>query len=78
MAIALAESFEGAAAREDVWRFMLDPRSVAACLPGATMEEALDDLSGCISNSDCAVHSPDACPLAPCYIGVHRQASPAQ
>ncbi|MBM4334852.1 MAG: carbon monoxide dehydrogenase [Deltaproteobacteria bacterium] len=43
MAIALAESFEVAAALEDVWRFMLDPRSVAACLPGATMEEALDD-----------------------------------
>jgi carbon monoxide dehydrogenase subunit G len=43
MAIALKESFEVAAALEDVWRFMLDPRSVAACLPGATMDEAVDD-----------------------------------
>lgn len=50
MAIALAESFEVAAALEDVWRFMLDPRSVAACLPGATMEEAVDDRTfrGCV------------------------------
>ena len=43
MAIALKESFEVDAALGDVWRFMLDPRSVATCLPGATLEDTPDD-----------------------------------
>ncbi len=43
MAITLKESFEVGAAIDDVWRFMLDPRSVAGCLPGATLEETGDE-----------------------------------
>ena len=43
MAIELSESFQVNAPVERVWQFMLDPESVAACMPGAALTESIDD-----------------------------------
>ncbi len=43
MAIEIRESFELAAPIEEVWRFLLDPRQVVLCMPGAGLDEILDD-----------------------------------
>jgi hypothetical protein len=43
MAIGIQERFEVAAPIEAVWRFVMDPRSVATCMPGAALEEVIDE-----------------------------------
>jgi carbon monoxide dehydrogenase subunit G len=43
MAIDFQQTFRVAAPIETVWRFMLDPEAVVSCMPGAKLEEALDD-----------------------------------
>ncbi len=43
MAIELQEKFEVQAPVEAVWRFVLDAHQVAACMPGAELEEVVDD-----------------------------------
>lgn len=43
MAIGIQEKFEVAAPIEAVWRFVMDPRSVATCMPGAALEEVVDE-----------------------------------
>ena len=42
MAINITETFQVRAPIEAVWRFMLDPHKVAACMPGAELEEVVD------------------------------------
>jgi carbon monoxide dehydrogenase subunit G len=43
MSIHLHETFEVRATIGDVWSFMLDPTRVAACMPGARLDEVVDD-----------------------------------
>ena len=43
MAIDIRETFQVRAPIDAVWRFMMDPRSVAACMPGAELEEVVDE-----------------------------------
>lgn len=43
MAIRLEETFEVEAPAERVWSFLLDPRQVVRCLPGAELMEAQDE-----------------------------------
>lgn len=43
MAIEIKEKFEVTAPIDRVWRFVLDPHNVAACMPGASLEEVVDD-----------------------------------
>lgn len=43
MAIDIKETFRLRAPIDEVWRFMLDPRKVAACMPGAELEQMVDD-----------------------------------
>jgi carbon monoxide dehydrogenase subunit G len=43
MAIDIRETFEVAAPIDAVWRFMMDPRRVAACMPGAELDEVVDE-----------------------------------
>ena len=43
MAIDFQQTFRVAAPIETVWRFMLDPGAVTSCMPGAKLEQALDD-----------------------------------
>ncbi len=45
MTIELQETFQVAAPAEKVWAFMMNPESVARCLPGASLEEVLDENS---------------------------------
>lgn len=42
MAIEIKETFEVAAPIDRVWRFVLDPANVAACMPGASLDEVVD------------------------------------
>lgn len=42
MAITLHEVFRVQAPIEEVWRFMMDAERVAACMPGAALDEAVD------------------------------------
>lgn len=43
MAIEIRESFEVEAPIDQAWSFLLDPESVVPCMPGASLEERVDD-----------------------------------
>jgi len=43
MAIELKESFQVSAPIDVVWRFMLNPENMAACMPGASLQEVVDE-----------------------------------
>jgi hypothetical protein len=43
MAIEITETFQVKAPVDAVWRFMLDPQQVVTCMPGAQLEEVVDD-----------------------------------
>ena len=43
MAIKITETFQVKAPVDEVWRFMLDPHQVVTCMPGAQLEEVVDD-----------------------------------
>jgi carbon monoxide dehydrogenase subunit G len=43
MAIEIEERFQVEAPIERVWQFVMDPHRVAACMPGAKLEEVVDD-----------------------------------
>ena len=43
MAIEIKETFQVEAPVDAVWRFMLDPNQVVTCMPGAQLEEVVDD-----------------------------------
>ena len=43
MPIAIEKSFVVAAPRSEVWAFLVDPRAVASCLPGAAVTDQVDD-----------------------------------
>jgi hypothetical protein len=43
MAIELQETFTVAAPIDRVWQFMMNPENVAACMPGASLTELIDD-----------------------------------
>jgi carbon monoxide dehydrogenase subunit G len=43
MAIEIRETFQVQAPIDVVWRFVMDPDQVVACMPGAELEQALDE-----------------------------------
>jgi carbon monoxide dehydrogenase subunit G len=43
MAIEIKQQFEVNAPAEQVWAFVMDPHRVAPCMPGATLDEVIDD-----------------------------------
>lgn len=43
MAIDIKETFRVRAPIATVWQFMLDPQKVAACMPGAVLEQVVDE-----------------------------------
>ncbi len=43
MAIEIKETFQVAAPIETVWRFLLDPQQVVTCMPGAELDEVIDE-----------------------------------
>ncbi len=43
MAIEIQETFPVRAPIEAVWQFLLDPQRVVVCMPGAELEEVIDD-----------------------------------
>ena len=43
MGIDIKETFEVRAPIATVWQFMLDPQKVAACMPGAVLEQVVDE-----------------------------------
>jgi uncharacterized protein len=43
MAIRIEKTFQVHEPLENVWKFLCDPRKVAACVPGAKITEAVDD-----------------------------------
>ncbi len=43
MAFDIRETFAVNAPVEDVWRFVMDPQRVVACMPGAALDEVVDD-----------------------------------
>jgi uncharacterized protein len=43
MAIDIKETFQVRAPIGTVWQFMLDPQRVAACMPGAVLEQVVDE-----------------------------------
>ena len=43
MAIEIRETFQVQAPIERVWKFVLDPHNVAACMPGASLEQVVDE-----------------------------------
>jgi carbon monoxide dehydrogenase subunit G len=43
MAIEIRETFQVAAPIDTVWRFVMDASKVAACMPGAKLEEVIDE-----------------------------------
>ena len=43
MAIEITETFQVKAPVDAVWRFMLDPNQVVTCMPGAQLDELVDD-----------------------------------
>ena len=45
MAIELKERFLVSAPIDAVWRFVMDPKQVVTCMPGATLDEVVDDRS---------------------------------
>ena len=45
MAIELRQSFQIRAPIEAVWAFLLDPKNVVACMPGASLTQVIDEKS---------------------------------
>ena len=45
MAIELCQSFQIRAPIEAVWAFLLDPKNVVACMPGASLTQVIDEKS---------------------------------
>ena len=43
MAIKIEKSFQAPEAAAEVWKILSDPKSVASCVPGAQITEAVDD-----------------------------------
>jgi carbon monoxide dehydrogenase subunit G len=43
MAIEIRETFQVAAPVDRVWRFLMDPVQVASCMPGASLDEVVDE-----------------------------------
>jgi carbon monoxide dehydrogenase subunit G len=43
VAIEIRETFQVKAPIDVVWRFVLDPHNVAACMPGAALEQVIDE-----------------------------------
>lgn len=43
MAIEIRETFQVAAPIDEVWKFVMDPKKVAACMPGASLDEVVDE-----------------------------------
>lgn len=43
MAISIQETFQVQAPIDEVWRFMMDPQRVVVCMPGAELEEVVDE-----------------------------------
>lgn len=43
MAIVIRETFQVKAPIDEVWRFMMTPSDVVTCLPGAELDEVVDD-----------------------------------
>jgi len=43
MPIEIRESFQVRAPIDRVWRFVMDPDQVAACMPGASLDKVLDE-----------------------------------
>ena len=43
MALDIKESFEVGAPIDAVWAFLNDPQNVVACMPGASLNEIVDD-----------------------------------
>jgi carbon monoxide dehydrogenase subunit G len=43
MAIEIRETFQVAAPIDKVWRFVMDPNKVAACMPGASLDQIVDE-----------------------------------
>ena len=43
MSIQIEETFQVAVPIETVWQFLLDPHRVVTCMPGAELEEVVDD-----------------------------------
>jgi carbon monoxide dehydrogenase subunit G len=43
MAVTITESFEIGASARRVWDFLLDPHEVVRCMPGAALDEVVDD-----------------------------------
>jgi len=43
VAIDIKETFQVRAPIDVVWRFLLDPQAVASCMPGAELEQVVDD-----------------------------------
>ena len=43
MAIELKERFSVSAPIDAVWRFVMDPKQVVTCMPGATLDEVVDE-----------------------------------
>ena len=43
MAIKIQETFQVEAPIDRVWRFMLEPQEVATCIPGAQLQEVVDE-----------------------------------
>ncbi|RMD82519.1 MAG: carbon monoxide dehydrogenase [Candidatus Dadabacteria bacterium] len=43
MAIEIREKFEVNAPIDRVWQFVMDPHKVVACMPGASLDEVIDD-----------------------------------
>jgi carbon monoxide dehydrogenase subunit G len=43
MAIEIRETFQVKAPIDAVWRFVMDPDQLVACMPGVALEEAVDD-----------------------------------
>lgn len=43
MAIEIKQQFEVSAPADEVWAFVMDPHRVAPCMPGATLDEVVDD-----------------------------------
>jgi carbon monoxide dehydrogenase subunit G len=43
VAIEIKETFDVKAPIDRVWRFVLDPHNVAACMPGASLDEVIDE-----------------------------------
>ena len=43
MAIEIRETFVVEAPIDKVWRFVIDPQRVVGCMPGAELDEVVDD-----------------------------------